>query len=45
MQMNKTTEKVGIIHCIVLISNQKARKLVLGIVQTDLGTTGILVTI
>lgn len=28
IQMNKTTEKVGTIHCTVLISKQEARKLI-----------------
>lgn len=36
MQMNKTTEKVGTIHCIVLISKQEARKLILVIAQIEI---------
>lgn len=39
IQMNKTTENVGTIHCIVIISKQEARKLV-----TVIDSTGNLKT-
>lgn len=39
IQMNKTSVRVGTIHCIVLISKQEARKLI-----TVLDSTGNLET-
>lgn len=36
IQMNKTTEKVGTIHCMILISKQEARKLVITVAQIEI---------